>query len=678
MSRIVNLAAIAFLFCFVVTGAVAQSSARYMLANGMAALERQDYSEAVMWFRLSADQGDPDGQSSLGEMYYFGQGVPQNYTAAAKWYRRAADQGDADSQTSLGDMYFLGQGVPQSHAEAVKWFRLAADQGDAFGQLSLGYMYRNGLGVAQNHAEAVRWYRLSAGQGDANGQSSLGDMYFFGLGVLQNHTEAVKWYRLSADQGGAHGQYSMGYMYDRGLGVSQSHTEAAKWYRLSADQGNADGQNSLGDLYFSGQGVLQNHAEAVKWYRLAADQSNAYGQYSLGHMYHEGLGVSQNYAEAARWYRLSADQGSANAQFSLGLMYEYGNGVPRDYELAYFWFDLAASRIPTSGEESQRIVQSRNRVAAYLAPAELARAQLAVSEWTPGASYPATQMDQAEEDDDFRERIVALQIRLASLGFDPGPANGVLGPRTRAAIRAFQEAEGLAVDGKFSWALEGQVILAASPEASRRELDTVLEVVSTGTGFRVSADGHILTNAHVVEGCTDVRLPGEVVAVVAIDPRADLALLKGAADSSFARFRQGQGVRPGAGIVAVGFPLHGLLASGAKVTTGTVSALAGPDDDRRLMQISAPVQPGNSGGPVFDMGGGVVGVVTAQLDAMEVARETGDIPQNVNFAVNAHTVRAFLDAEGIDYATAPSDQLLQAEDVAAAAREFTVAIECWN
>ena len=114
------------------------------------------------------------------------------------------------------------------------------------------------------------------------------------------------------------------------------------------------------------------------------------------------------------------------------------------------------------------------------------------------------------------------------------------------------------------------------------------------------------------------------------------------------------------------------------MSTGAVSALAGPGDDRRFIQITAPVQPGNSGGPVLDAAGNVVGVVVAKLDAVEIARSTGDIPQNVNFAVSAGIARAFLDVGGVPYETAPSDTEAGPVEIAAAARKFTVLVECWR
>jgi len=91
-------------------------------------------------------------------------------------------------------------------------------------------------------------------------------------------------------------------------------------------------------------------------------------------------------------------------------------------------------------------------------------------------------------------------------------------------------------------------------------------------------------------------------------------------------------VTSGDQVVAIGYPLHGLLTSDLTVTTGIISSLAGLHNDTRFLQISAPVQPGNSGGPLHDSSGNIVGVVSAKLDALRIVKATGDIPQNINFA----------------------------------------------
>lgn len=201
----------------------------------------------------------------------------------------------------------------------------------------------------------------------------------------------------------------------------------------------------------------------------------------------------------------------------------------------------------------------------------------------------------------------------------------------------------------------------------------------TGSGFYVTRSGHILTNAHAVEQCREIRvLRSGVAEVLAIDQESDLALLSIDTDEVTvpAVFREGRGIRTGASVVVVGYPLQGLVSSGPSITDGIVSATAGLRDDRSMFQMTAPIQPGSSGGPVLDATGSVVGVATATLDAIAVARATGTIPQNVNFAVNAGTVRAFLDAEQVPYETAAPDRTLSTEIVAARAQGFTVRIEC--
>ena len=206
---------------------------------------------------------------------------------------------------------------------------------------------------------------------------------------------------------------------------------------------------------------------------------------------------------------------------------------------------------------------------------------------------------------------------------------------------------------------------------------------SSGTGFVVSRQGHILTNHHVVEGCASIRANIEgaqmELPVVGVDPKNDLAVLKLAgATLRFARFREGRNIRSGDSVVLVGFPLHGVLASEANISTGTVSALAGLGNDTLFLQMTAPVQPGNSGGPVFDQSGQIVGVVVSKLDALKVAKVTGDIPQNINFAINGSVAKAFLDSHGVGYETAGSGMKLESAEIGAVAKQFTFLLECYS
>ena len=185
--------------------------------------------------------------------------------------------------------------------------------------------------------------------------------------------------------------------------------------------------------------------------------------------------------------------------------------------------------------------------------------------------------------------------------------------------------------------------------------------VRTGSGFAISHATHIVTNAHVVAQCKSLRvLSGAQQAsgrVLAIDVDADLAVLQTSLSvPKTMAMRSSPALRLGESVIAFGFPLTGALSQGGNLTTGNVSALAGLRDDPKYIQVTAPVQPGNSGGPLLDGGGNVIGVITAKLDALAVAKRTGDVPQNVNFAVRAEVLEAFLQTHKIPYDVAVTDQ----------------------
>src|SRR5581483_11720181 len=167
---------------------------------------------------------------------------------------------------------------------------------------------------------------------------------------------------------------------------------------------------------------------------------------------------------------------------------------------------------------------------------------------------------------------------------------------------------GLANAGDFTVALPQKLpakpVAAAattpsSPDTKTRTVD------QSGTGFVVSSSGHIVTNQHVVEGCVgDIQgnLTGEApvkLRLVSSDETNDLALLQGSGSFKGIASIKEKAIHSGDSVVAIGFPYHGLLTSDFTVTTGIVSSLSGILNNTRYLQISAAVQPGNSGGPLL-------------------------------------------------------------------------------
>jgi hypothetical protein len=204
--------------------------------------------------------------------------------------------------------------------------------------------------------------------------------------------------------------------------------------------------------------------------------------------------------------------------------------------------------------------------------------------------------------------------------------------------------------------------------------------VSSGTAFAV-APGFLVTNHHVIAGCTSVDVVAadgrRTGSIVNSDSQMDLALLRVAGiKGTAARLRTPRHVRLGESVMVFGFPLTGSLSSGGNFTSGIVSALRGLKDAAGEIQITAPVQPGNSGGPLLDTSGLVVGVVQAKLDALRTAIVTGDIPQNVNFAVSLRVLTDFLTKNGVAFRDGMSSEKLDTAGVAAVAQGFTYRIEC--
>ena len=219
------------------------------------------------------------------------------------------------------------------------------------------------------------------------------------------------------------------------------------------------------------------------------------------------------------------------------------------------------------------------------------------------------------------------------------------------------------------------------PSASSAGKTPNANETKSGTGFYVSDDGYLITNEHVIDSCNAIsvigpaeqRIPASLVRASKSD---DLALLKTNTRPLVAATFESTRISQGATVVTYGYPLAGLLASSGNVSSGLVTALSGLDDNPRQMQISAPVQPGNSGGPLVDAKGAVVGVVVAKLNALAVARITKDIPQNINFAIKASSVIDLLDANSVRYRTDAPQSDLSVEALTELMKAYTVRIEC--
>jgi serine protease Do len=176
-----------------------------------------------------------------------------------------------------------------------------------------------------------------------------------------------------------------------------------------------------------------------------------------------------------------------------------------------------------------------------------------------------------------------------------------------------------------------------------------LPAEASGTGFYVNR--HVLVTAsHVVAGCGRVGLPdGTELTLLAHDSDLDIAALMAPEPSrSWLSFSPGDRARLGEKVHALGFPYYSIAGTSLHLTGGNVSSLADVNDDDRFFSFSAPVQPGNSGGPLLDAQGNVMGLVVARLSERFIAEATGTLPQNINYALNELELARFLDRHGIE------------------------------
>ena len=204
--------------------------------------------------------------------------------------------------------------------------------------------------------------------------------------------------------------------------------------------------------------------------------------------------------------------------------------------------------------------------------------------------------------------------------------------------------------------------------------------VSTGTAFSV-APQLLVTNHHVIKGCSKLSVVTpegrRAASVVSAEASIDLALLRVfGMRGAVANLRTPRSVALGETVSVFGFPLAGTLSSSGNFTGGLVSSLQGLRNAAGEIQITAPVQPGNSGGPVLDASGLVVGVVQSKLDAVRAAALTGDMPQNVNFAVSLNVLADFLEMNQVPFRSSPRSASLDTAQIARMAQQFTYRVEC--
>ena len=557
--------------------------------------------QAYTWYYKAAVQGHVDAQYFLAECYANGDGCDKDSKQAAIWYEKAAEHNHIYAQYKIGVCYKNGEGVEVAPEKAAVWLNKAAEQGNPFAQYYLGECYATGSGVEQDNAKAISWYLKAAEQGNPNAQYELGRRYAAGEGVDNDSVQSFNWFIKAAEhEYFDQAQYIVGLSYALGAGVEKDTARAVIWYKKAADKGHANAQDSLGDCYQHGDGVAIDLAQAAVLYQKSAEQGNASAQNHLAYCYLEGIGVEKDPVKGVDWFRKAAEQGNIEAQFNLGICYSAGEGVEKDYIQSLVWIRKAAEQgLPIAHanlgmryRDGEGVLQDDRQACVHFL--------IAGALGQPSSSIF---IDKLRD-----ERLSTAQYhdarRLADAWIDKyrrGASNGVL------------------------------------PEDEPMTALLERKPTSTGSGFVISSDGYFLTCAHVIEGGREIKVQlaskTYIAKIIRADTHNDVALLK-LDGTDFQPLPLAHNLpEMGDKVYTVGFPHPDLQGASAKYTDGSISSLSGIMDDIRTMQITVPIQGGNSGGPLVDEAGNALGLVVAQLNAETVFEYTGTIPQNVNFAI---------------------------------------------
>jgi hypothetical protein len=399
----------------------------------------------------------------------------------------------------------------------------------------------------------------------------------------------------------------------------------------------------------------ESNVVAYEWFQKGAAQGDSVALYNLAQMNRDGVGTYRSEQKALDLFKQAAELGHSQAAGELAFAYLEGKGVVRDYVEARKWL-ITAANADESGPWSD-VPKLRNALGVLY-------------EFGHGVEKDAV-------------LAYAWYNLAAAGGYDKAKQNLARVERALSP-ESLGEAQRLSREWRPGLDIDTRAVSGTSTTQSRSgSRNSGLKLASVGSGFLVSQDGHILTNNHVVERCTEIRIPvhSETATRVVSDKTNDLAVLRANLPNKSALiFQDAEGVKQGEGISVFGFPLDGYLPAAGNFTVGIVSALAGPGNNASLVQITAPVQPGNSGGPMLNRHGHIVGVIVGKADAIRIASATGDIPQNINFAISLATIRSFLTGNRIPFQS-KSDRFARSRDqveLAEIARTSTVKIECWR
>lgn len=612
----------------------------------------KDLLKALEHYQKAAKQGDADAQykfdlhtgkisqsernvnfeKALDHTYGYTGSI--NYDKAIKYYQLAADEGHSTSIYNIG--YLLTESSPiKRYTEAANYFEKAANLGNVYAQSSLASIYFSGKGVEKDLEKAFYWEKKAAELGHLDSVKEIAYSYYKGYGVAKNFKHAVTWYQKAIDMGDRESIFDLASMYENGEGVDEDFDKALELYIQAAELGYDAAQNELADIYFKGKEVDKDYKKSFYWAKKAAEQGYDDAQHKIGIFYLAGKGVVEvDMDEAFKWFKQAADQGSTKSYNGLAELYAKGYGVKKNAKESLKWYKKSA----TLGDK--------------------------VAQYKVGYHYDYGIVVQKDVNEAIKwyKKSVKKKYRKAQIAMGKVYYYGDKGSNIP---KNYKKAA--------DW------FYKAAKNTKKEEDSVEIKVTSSGSGFFVTPN-HIITNNHVTAGCDAITVKNKGyesnVKLLDTDSTTDLSILvTGKPNKSFLYLRNRKPVVTGEQSIALGYPFSSTLGSELKVTSGNIAALTGIRNNIAKLQLTSPVQPGNSGGPLLDDNGNVIGIIVSRLEKSKEI--TGNrTAQNVNFAIKTNMAKIFMDLNMIDYQVRKANGSMPVSQIVTEAKEATVQVIC--
>ncbi|MDR2750731.1 MAG: hypothetical protein LBC41_08735 [Clostridiales bacterium] len=267
-----------------------------------------DYSKAFALYTESAKSNYKEGYYGLGNLHYYGRGVPQDKAKAAQEYEMAAKLGHRNATKKLAEMNLTGDGIPQNVAKALQLYEpsIKTENPECLHDLALWHL--NGTGVEKDANKAVELLQIAARHNYVPSLEKLGKIHFYGTdGFDVNYGEAFLVFDKAEKLGSTECQFWLGYLYHTGHGVMADHEKALSYYLLS---GSSASFYNIGIMYRDGKLGDPNPEKASEYILKSVSMGNAYAHAALAGLYEKGIHFEKDMDKAIEWYKKGAKLGN--------------------------------------------------------------------------------------------------------------------------------------------------------------------------------------------------------------------------------------------------------------------------------------------------------------------------------------------------------------------------------